>query len=98
MREELGLSISFADLRPALTIHWPEGFGDIFLLERDVDVDALTLQTEEVMAVRWADENEIMELIAKGEFIPYYKDFIGLLFYLRNKSTLHTSPDLTRQQ
>ena len=97
MREELGLLIPFADLRPALTIHWPEGFGDIYLLEREVDVASVTLQTEEVMAVKWADETEIMDMISRGEFIPYCQDFIGLLFYLRNKSTLHTSPDLTRE-
>ena len=96
-REELGLSIPFADLRPALTIHWPEGFGDIYLLERDVDINALTLQTEEVRAVKWADEAEIEEMLSRGEFIPYYRDFIGLLFYLRNKSTLHTVPDYTRE-
>ena len=96
-REEVGLSIPFANLRPALTVHWPEGFGDIYLIERDVDIDEVILQTEEVMAVKWADEAEIMAMIDREEFIPYYKDFIGLLFYLRNKSTLHTAPDLTRK-
>ena len=75
----------------------PEGFGDIYLLERDVDVDTLTLQTEEVMGVRWADECDIIEMISRGEFIPYVKDFVGLLFYLRNHATLHTAPDLTRE-
>ena len=97
MREELGISIPFADLRPALTIHWPQGFGDIYLIERDVDINTLTLQTEEVLATKWASEAEVMEMIAHGEFIPYYKDFIGLIFYLRNKSTLHTTPDFTQQ-
>ena len=98
MREELGLVLDFSDKRPALTIHFPEGFGDVYLLERDLDISSLTLQTEEVLAVKWASEAEIMELIDRGEFIPYYKDFISVLFYLRNKSTLHTSPDLTREQ
>lgn len=97
MREELGVSIPFANLRPALTIHWPEGFGDIYLIEQDLDVNSLTLQTEEVMGVKWATETDIIEMISHGEFIPYVKDFVGLLFYLRNKSTLHTAPDLTRE-
>ncbi len=97
LREELGLFVPLAEMRPALTIHWPEGFGDIYLLERDIDTATLTLQTEEVQAVKWADEHEICEMMARGEFIPYYKDFIGLLFYLRNKATLHTEPDHTRE-
>ena len=97
VREELGLSLSFAELRPAVTTYWPEGFGDVYLVERDVDIADLTLQTEEVLSVKWASEAEILKMLEDGKFIPYYKDFIGLLFYLRNKSTLHTSPDFTRQ-
>lgn len=97
MREEQGLEVDFSNIRPALTIHFPEGFGDVYLLERDVDIESLTLQTEEVLAVRWAEETEIVEMMERGEFIPYCKDFVGVLFYLRNKSTLHTSPDLTRE-
>ncbi len=94
--EELGLSLSFADRRPALTVHFPEGLGDVFVLEQDVDLASLTLQEEEVQAVRWADENEILRLIEADRFIPYQPHFIGLLFYLRNHATLHIKPDLTR--
>lgn len=97
VREELGVTIPFANLRPALTIHFPEGFGDVYLIERDLDIDALTLQAEEVMGAKWASESEIMEMLSRGEFIPYVKDFVGLLFYLRNHATLHTAPDLTRE-
>lgn len=97
MREELGLVLDFNSRRPALTIHFPEGFGDVYLIEQDIELDDLTLQTEEVMGVKWASEEEVVEMISRGEFIPYCKDFIGVLFYLRNRSTLHTAPDLTRQ-
>ena len=97
IREELGLSISFAELRPSLTTYWPEGFGDVYLIERDLDIDALTLQKEEVQAVRWADEEEILRMIEEDTFIPYQPHFIGLLFYLRNHATLHIKPDVTRE-
>lgn len=95
--EELGLSVSFADRRPALTIHFPDGFGDVFLLEQDLDPAKLVLQEEEVQAVRWADEEEILDMIENDRFIPYQSHFIGLLFYLRNHATLHVKPDLTRE-
>lgn len=94
--EELGLSVSFANRRPVLTVHFPEGLGDVFVLEQDVDLSTLVLQEEEVQAVRWADENEILRLINEDRFIPYQPHFIGLLFYLRNHTTLHIKPDLTR--
>ena len=94
--EELGLSVSFADRRPALTVHFPEGLGDVFVLEQDVDIASLILQEEEVQAVRWADEDEILRMIEEDAFIPYQPHFIGLLFYLRNHATLHIKPDPTR--
>jgi isopentenyldiphosphate isomerase len=95
--EELGLTLSFADRRPALTVHFPEGMGDVFLLEQDVDLSSLVLQKEEVQAVRWASEAEILRMIENDTFIPYQAHFIGLLFYLRNHATLHIKPDLTRE-
>ena len=95
--EELGLSVSFSDCRPALTIHFPDGFGDVFLLEQDLDPEKLVLQEVEVQAVRWADEEEILDMIENDRFIPYQSHFIGLLFYLRNHATLHIKPDLTRE-
>ncbi len=95
--EELGLSISFANRRPALTVHFPEGLGDVFVVEEDVDLSTLTLQEEEVQAVRWADETEILDMIENDTFIPYQPHFISLLFYLRNHATLHIKPDPTRE-
>ena len=95
--EELGLSVSFADRRPALTVHFPDGLGDVFVLEQDIDLSTVVLQEEEVQAVRWADEAEILDMIENDTFIPYQPHFIGLLFYLRNHATLHIKPDPTRE-
>lgn len=95
--EELGLSIPFSNRRPALTVHFPDGMGDVFLVEQDVDLCDLVLQKEEVQAVRWADEEEILQMIEEDSFIPYQAHFIGLLFYLRNHATLHVKPDSTRE-
>ena len=95
--EELGISVSFANRRPALTVHFPEGLGDVFLLEEELDISALALQEEEVQAVRWANEDEILQMIEEDTFIPYQANFISLLFYLRNHATLHIKPDPTRE-
>ena len=95
--EELGLAISFANRRPALTVHFPDGLGDVFVIEEDIDIADVTLQEEEVQAVRWATENEILSMIDNDTFIPYQPNFISLLFYLRNHATLHIKPDPTRE-
>lgn len=96
VREELGLSLSLEGVRPALTVHFDQGFDDVYVLEREVDPAGLTLQSEEVQAVRWASLPEIMEMVRAGAFIPYHESLLELLFFLRNHSGAHTAPDPTR--
>lgn len=93
-REELGLEIDFDD-RPSLTLCFEHGFDDYYLINRPVDPGALTLQQEEVQAVRWATEEEILRMIDEGTFIPYEKSLVQLLFARRNNRNAHTRHDPT---
>ena len=95
-REEIGLDIDLTDVRPSLTLYWEHGFDDYYLLTRDVDPDMLRLQYEEVQTVRWATREEILRMIDDGEFIPYEKGLIDLLFFQRNHRGAHTRRDTTR--
>ena len=97
-REELGLKIDLKDINPSLSINWSKGFDDFYLLTLDVDVSSLQLQYEEVQAVRWATEDEILRMIDEGEFIPYEKSLIQLLFFLRDHRSSHTRRDFTVPQ
>ena len=94
-REERGLSVDFSDVRPSLTIHWENGFDDYYLLTRKTDIRSLRLQAEEVQAVRWASKEEILRMIDSGEFIPYEKSLIELLFARRDHRSAHTGSDPT---
>ena len=94
-REELGLEIDLSEVRPSLTLYWEHGFDDYYLLTQDVDPESLHLQYEEVQAVRWADRDEIMQMIDDGRFIPYDKGLIDLLFFQRNHRGAHTRCDTT---
>ena len=93
--EELGLSIDLTDVRPSLTIYFEHGFDDIYVLTMPVDLSSLKLQHEEVQAVRWASEGEILQMIDDGQFIPYEKSLIGLLFFRRDHRSSHTRSDPT---
>ena len=93
--EELGLSVDLSGVRPTLTIHFEDGFDDYYVLTRPVDTDALRLQAEEVQAVRWASEEEILGMIDDGRFIPYEKSLIRLLFFRRDHRSAHTRSDPT---
>ena len=94
-REELGLAIDLSHVRPSLTIHWEHGFDDFYILTQPVDLESLHLQYEEVQAVRWASKEEILHMTDTGEFIPYEKGLIELLFFRRNHRTIQTKKDTT---
>ena len=95
-REEIGLDIDLTDVRPSLTLYWEHGFDDYYLLTRELDPASLHLQYEEVQTVRWATREEIHRMIDDGEFIPYEKGLIDLLFFRRNHRGAHTRRDTTR--
>lgn len=83
--EELGYNVDLSLRREHLSINFDRGFDDFYLINEDIDLDRLTLQKEEVQAVKWAKEEEILKLIDKGEFVPYYKDLIKLLFSMKDR-------------
>lgn len=78
--EELGIDVDFQGMRPNLTINFRHGFDDIYILEKDVDLSTLRLQYEEVQDARWASREEILKLIERNAFLPYFPGFISWLF------------------
>ena len=82
-REELGYPLDLAGSRPFVTVNFPAGFDDFYIAVRDLDLEELTLQKEEVQAVRWATREEVLALAESGAFIPYPKSFLHYLFDTR---------------
>lgn len=81
--EEIGLKLDLSDSRPDFTINFDEGFDDYYLLEREVDLNELHLQEEEVQAVRWVSREEALEMQRQGIMIPYW--FLDKLFEVRGQ-------------
>lgn len=96
-REELGLTLDLSDVRPVFTVHWENGFDDYYVLTKNVDLESLHLQEEEVQAVRWAEKEEILKLIEQDEFVPYDKSLIELLFHFRLRRSSHTINEMIRK-
>jgi len=84
-REELGFPLDLGGLRPSVTVNFGGGFDDFYILTRDLDLAALTLQREEVQAVRWAALEEILSMLGAGTFIPYPGSFLRFLFDMREQ-------------
>lgn len=83
--EELGYSLDLTGVRPSITVNFSGGFDDFFIVQRDIDLAQLTLQVEEVSAVRWATREEVLELLEKREFMNYPRGFVQCLFDMRNQ-------------
>jgi len=82
--EELGYPLDLTGRRPHLTVNFSGGFDDFYLLVRDIDLQELKLQKEEVQQVRWASREEIFELLDADRFIHYPKSFLDYLFDSRS--------------
>lgn len=93
--EELGLKFDFSKQMPRLSLNYENAFGDLYILNRDIDVSKLKLQETEVQKVRWATEQEILDLIDKNEFVPYKKSYISFLFEI-SKSMLYDIVDFRK--
>lgn len=81
-QEEIGLHYDFSEMRPFFTLNFDEGFDDYYMLYQDIALSELRLQTSEVQSVKWATREVVQALILSGEFIPYHKSVIDLLFDL----------------
>ena len=84
-REELGWPLDLGGLRPSVTVNFGGGFDDFFLIQMDLALEDLTLQKEEVRAVRWASLEEILDMLGRGVFIPYPEGFLRFLFDMRDQ-------------
>lgn len=95
--EELGIAISLKNIRPVLTIHFDVGFDDIYAVTSDIDLSETRLQPEEVQAAKWASQDEILSMIDSGKFIPYNKNLIALLFFMKDHRGAFTRADSSQQ-
>lgn len=84
VKEEIGLEVDFKNKIADITFSGKNIINDIYVMVKDVDINTLKLQEEEVKQVKWASKEEIISLIQSGEFIPYKETFIELIFELKD--------------
>lgn len=84
LKEELGIDIDLANIRPILTANFDQGFDDFYVLRRNIAIKDLILQEEEVRDARWASREDVFKMHANGHFVHYKESFISLLFDLND--------------
>lgn len=81
--EELGLSIDLHNQLPHLSITFERGYDDIYIVNREAELETLAVPNEEVSDTAWASIDEIYQMIDDKTFISYRKSLIQLLFDMR---------------
>ena len=78
LSEETGISVSENELQLLTTYAHKNYFQDIYLLKKDVPIEELVLQPNEVVDAKWSSDEEIQKMIDSGEFVYSVSKRYGL--------------------
>lgn len=84
LREELGCSLDLTGMQPVMTVNFPGGFDDFFLVEHEIPLQELTFQREEVCDAAWVSLAEAERMVREKEFCPYPPGLLTVLYSLRH--------------
>ena len=82
--EELGIKVNLENERVYFTMHYEKGFDDYYLIDCNFDIDQFIIPKDELLDIKWASKNEILNMMEKDEFLRYKEGFINLLFELKS--------------
>ncbi len=69
VKEELGIDLDIKNESFIFSTKMHNAFEDIWLIKKNIKIEDLNLQYEEVSDAKWVKKEELMEMIASGEFI-----------------------------
>ena len=69
-KEELGVELSYNDIKKIGTIKREHGLVDIWIAYKDFDEKCLKLQIDEVSEAKWANISKIEKLLEEKRFTP----------------------------
>lgn len=78
--EELGYRYDFSGKELDFWIPHKNAFFDIYLLHEDINEEQLVIQESELQEIRWASRQEILDMIRRGEFVPYDEETVSRCF------------------
>ncbi len=85
-KEELGLSLNPNEIEYVNTLKYKDGLLETYYVKKDIDINLLTIQKEEVDYVEWFTVDEINELIKNKEFREGNIDpFNAVLDYIKTR-------------
>lgn len=71
LSEELGITVQPSELMHLLTIRRKDAFCYIYLLQKDIAIEALTLQESEVAEAQWMTKETIEKMVTERTMHKY---------------------------
>ena len=75
IQEELGQTVNQNELTLFKTIMTEDDFVDLYYMNKDIDINDVVLQEEEVEDAKWATREEIEQLIEEDKFSKSHEEF-----------------------
>ncbi len=83
--EELGINVKQNELTLFKTIQTEDDFVDLYYLKKNINIENIKIQDEEVEKVMWASREEINKLISDKVFSTNHEEFYNYcLEFLEN--------------
>lgn len=77
--EELGINVLEDELKFITTVDRKNKFADIYYLEKNIDIEKLNIQKEEVADVKWMNDKDIEAFYANKKFKKSHYDYYNIM-------------------
>ena len=88
IKEEIGITVNNDEIEYLLSLKREKGFVDVWLVKKDVSIDEIVLQKDEVSEVKWVSLKELIELAESEKMVSsinlYFDLFVKLLVKCHN--------------
>ena len=86
-REELGIQFDSGSIRYIMAVPFSFVLDGFFSVQSDHKIEDFTPQQEEVIELKWASLDEILEMSRNGQFVDYDVNLLAYCF-----SSMQTNP------
>ena len=80
LKEELGISVAKEELEFIASYKRPRDYADVWLLNKNIDINDIVMAEDEVQAVKWTKKEEFEELLKNNKAVRSSYDYLKLYF------------------
>lgn len=82
LSEEMGIKVEKEDIKKINRVIRKNSISDVWLVEKDIDINDLVLQKEEVSDAKWVSLEEFKNMINDERFFDYGESYFEMIFDL----------------